>query len=167
MSLIANPTKPLSTHPEANPSLDGHFDVSVYYEDTDCMGIVYHANYLKFMERARTELLNSVGPSVREWSEMGYIFPIYSVQITFRTAARLGDTLHITTKWRRLSPFRFTFDQRIERPSDGKLVVEATVEVVCTDLHGQLREYPDLAQPGACDSGVGKDGKSGNANAVM
>jgi tol-pal system-associated acyl-CoA thioesterase len=127
--------------------MEQHLDVKVYYEDTDCMGVVYHANYLRFLERARTELLNSVGPSIREWTERGYIFPIYSVNITFKAPGKLGDALRVTTRAQRSSPFRVTFEQRIDRPADGKLLVEAKVEAVCTDLQGQLREYPDIHIP--------------------
>ncbi|HNS99123.1 MAG TPA: YbgC/FadM family acyl-CoA thioesterase [Polyangiaceae bacterium] len=124
--------------------MEQQLDVKVYYEDTDCMGVVYHANYLRFLERARTELLNSLGPSIREWTDRGVIFPIYSVQITFKAPARLGDTLRVYTRAKKTSPFRVTFDQRIERPEDGKLLIEAKVEAVCTDLQGRLREYPDI-----------------------
>lgn len=128
-------------------AMEQRFEVTVYYEDTDCMNVVYHANYLRFLERARTELLNSLGPSVREWTERGFIFPIYNMNITFKAPATLCDRLVVTTRARRSSPFRITFDQRIDRPSDGKLLVEAKVETVCTDLQGNLREYPDLNVP--------------------
>jgi tol-pal system-associated acyl-CoA thioesterase len=121
--------------------------VRVYYEDTDCMGVVYHANYLHFFERARTELLGAVGPSVREWTERGYIFPIYNVNVTFRAPARLGDDLKVTTTARQSSPFRITFEQKIERASDGKLLVDATVQAVCTTLEGSLRELPPMPIP--------------------
>jgi len=127
--------------------MEQYFDVSVYYEDTDCMGVVYHANYLHFMERARTELLNGVGPSIREWTDRGYIFPIYNVNVTFKAPARLGDALRVITRAYQSSPFRITFDQRIERRSDGKLLIDAKVEAVCTDLQGNLREYPELNVP--------------------
>lgn len=123
------------------------FDLKVYYEDTDCMGVVYHANYLRFMERARTELLNALGPSVSEWTERGYIFPIYNVNVTFKAPARLGDALRVITRARQSSPFRITFEQRIERRPDGQLLVHATAETVCTDLQGTLCEYPDLSIP--------------------
>ena len=111
------------------------------------MGVVYHANYLHFLERARTKLLNSVGPSIVEWTERGYIFPIYSVNITFKAPARLGDDLRVTTSAQQCSPFRISFDQRIERKGDGKVLVDAKVEAVCTDLNGNLREYPELNVP--------------------
>ena len=117
-------------------------DVKVYYEDTDCMGVVYHANYLRFLERARTEYVDSTGTTIRQWADRGYIFPIYSVSIQFKAPATLGDTLRITTKAHRFSPFRAVFEQIIERTSDGKLIAEAKVEAVCTTPDGRLREHP-------------------------
>ena len=124
------------------------FDVKVYYEDTDCMGIVYHANYLRFLERARTELVGSTGTSIRQWADRGYLFPIYSVSIVYKSPAGLGDALTVVTKAERFSPFRVVFEQSIVRPLDGKLIVEAKVEVVCTTLDGRLREHPVMAHEG-------------------
>jgi len=127
--------------------MEQKFNVRVYYEDTDSMSVVYHANYLRFLERARTELLGSFGPSVQEWTRRGLIFPIYSIQINFRAPARLCDDLVVTTRAKQTSPYRISFDQRIDRPSDGKLLVDAKVEAVCTDLGGALRELPELGLP--------------------
>jgi len=127
--------------------MEQHFDVRVYYEDTDCMGVVYHANYLHFLERARTEFFHSVGPSLREWTDRGYVFPIYSVNVTFKAPARLGDGLCVTTRAWQSSPFRVSFDQRIDRKVDGRRLVEAKVEAVCTDSQGNLREYPEIRIP--------------------
>jgi tol-pal system-associated acyl-CoA thioesterase len=120
------------------------FPVTVYYEDTDCMGLVYHANYLKFLERARTEYMQELGSSVMAWAEKGIMFPIYSVQVTFRAPARLGDKLSVLSEAKRLTQFRMQFTQKVERPSDGRMLVEAVVDVVCTDLQGNLRDMPDL-----------------------
>ena len=117
------------------------------YADTDRSGVVYHANYLRYLERARTELLGSFGPSVQDWTHRGLIFPIYSINITFKAPARLCDDLVVVTLAKRTSPYRVSFDQRIERPADGKLLVEAKVDAVCTDLQGSLREFPDLGMP--------------------
>ncbi|MCL2824942.1 MAG: YbgC/FadM family acyl-CoA thioesterase [Polyangiaceae bacterium] len=133
-------------------------DVKVYYEDTDCMGVVYHANYLRYLERARTEIVDCTGTTIRQWADNGFIFPIYSVNIAFKAPAVLGDTLRIRTKAYRFSSFRVVFDQVIERPSDGKLIVEARVESVCTTPAGKLREYPEMgvadgnAEPPAPDT---------------
>ncbi len=116
--------------------------VRVYYEDTDCMGLVYHANYLRFLERARTELMDASGTSIVAWSERGLMFPVYSVNVTFRSPARLGDRLVVRSTVKQSSSFRLSFAQKIERESDQKVLVEAAVDIVCTDLTGALRELP-------------------------
>jgi len=126
--------------------MEHQLDIKVYYEDTDCMGVVYHANYLRYLERARTELVDSTGTTVRQWSDRGYIFPIYTVNIAFKAPATLGDTLRVITKAQRASQFRAVFDQTIVRPSDGKLIVEAKVEVVCTTPDGRLRGHPPIGE---------------------
>ncbi len=114
----------------------------VYYEDTDCMGVVYHASYLRFMERARTEMLGATGTTVMQWAERGVMFPVYSIQMTFRGAARLGDDLMVISAAEQSSEFRITFQQRVEIAKDSKLLVQATVDVVCTDLQGNLKNLP-------------------------
>jgi acyl-CoA thioester hydrolase len=118
------------------------FPVRVYYEDTDCMGVVYYASYLRFIERARTELVGASGTTVQKWAERGVMFPVYNLQMTFRGAARLGDDLVVVSTAQRSSDFRITFDQRIELATDAKLIVQATVDIVCTDLQGNLRDLP-------------------------
>jgi tol-pal system-associated acyl-CoA thioesterase len=123
--------------------MEQRLEVRVYYEDTDCMGVVYHANYLKFLERARTEYMAALGTSVVEWAARGVIFPIYSVNIVFRAPARLGDRLAVISSAKRVSPFRVHFEQRIEREADARTIAEAGVDVVCTDLGGKLRDFPD------------------------
>lgn len=120
------------------------FNVRVYYEDTDCMGLVYHANYLRFLERARTELMDSTGCSLVAWAERNVMFPVYSANLVFRSPARFGDRLVVKSTVKQTSSFRLSFAQRIEREVDGKLLVEASVDVVCTDLKGSLNEIPEL-----------------------
>ncbi len=122
--------------------MDHRFGVRVYYEDTDCMGVVYHANYLRFLERARTEYMASVGTSVAQWAEQDIMFPVYGMQITFKAPARLYDHLTVISTVSRASPFRLNFRQRIERDSDQRQIVEASVDIVCTDLKGNLRDLP-------------------------
>ncbi|MGH7094988.1 MAG: YbgC/FadM family acyl-CoA thioesterase, partial [Stellaceae bacterium] len=76
----------------------GHrFPVRVYYEDTDAGGVVYHANYLRFAERARTELLRSIGFShSRSHAESGIRFVVRRCMVEYRAAARLDDALTVT-----------------------------------------------------------------------
>ena len=106
------------------------------------MGVVYHASYLRFLERARTELVGAAGTTVAEWGERGVMFPVYAIQMTFRGAARLGNDLVVVTSAERSSDFRITFHQRVQLVADSKLIVQATIDVVCTDLQGNLRDLP-------------------------
>jgi acyl-CoA thioester hydrolase len=132
--------------PEAAPtSPEYRHPCKVYYEDTDCMGVVYHANYLKYLERGRTEFLAARGISVAELGEQGTLFVVYRVDATFRLPARLGDELEIVTRARLTSPFRVTFDQRVECPKRlAKPLLTGEVEIVCIDKQGGLKPIPNL-----------------------
>jgi len=112
----------------------------VYYEDTDCLGVVYYANYFKFLERGRTEYLGAHGHSVAALNGAGYLLVVHSVSATFRTGARLGDRLDVVSSFAITSPYRGRFGQRIER--QGELIVDATVDVVCLDTTQTLIELP-------------------------
>lgn len=112
----------------------------VYYEDTDCLGMVYHANYLKYLERGRTEYVAHHGKDIRSWNDEGYYIVVYALQIKFKKAAILGDTLDVNSSFSMISPFRGLFRQRIER--SGELIVEADVELVCLDRNQQIQEFP-------------------------
>jgi len=120
--------------------VDHRVSFKVYYEDTDCLGIVYHANYLKFMERGRTEFLATNGKSVADWNREGYLIVVRSVKATYRRAAALGDVLDVVSSFTLGSRYRGVFAQRIER--DGDLVVDGEVEVVCLDADQQLISFP-------------------------
>lgn len=124
--------------------MDHRVSFKVYYEDTDCLGIVYYANYLKFMERGRTEFLAARGKSVADWNREGCLLVVRSVQATYRRAARLGDVLDVVSSFALSSRYRGVFRQRIER--EGELVVDGEVEIVCLDADQQLVSFPaDLA----------------------
>lgn len=112
----------------------------VYYEDTDSLGIVYHANYLKFMERGRTEFLAAHGKTVEAWNREGFLIVVHSMHITYRRAATLGDTLDVVSSFALGSRFRGTFHQRVERT--GELIVDADVDIVCLDVDQQLVSFP-------------------------
>lgn len=122
------------------------FPCKVYYEDTDCQGVVYHANYLKFLERGRTEFLAARGTTVQDAAAQGTLFVVYRIDATFRSPARLGDELEVITRARRTSEYRITFDQRIEHGKQpGKALLKAEVEVVCiSPKNGELLAVPDL-----------------------
>lgn len=106
----------------------------VYWEDTDGGGIVYYANYLRFLERARTEWLRSLGHSQHELARTpGILFAVAGLSIEYRRPARLDDELLITCEPRAERAAAMRFAQRIERVPGGELLVEADVRVVCLD----------------------------------
>jgi acyl-CoA thioester hydrolase len=115
----------------------------VYYEDTDSLGVVYYANYLKYLERGRTEYVGQSGRDIRDWNADGYYFVVYAMTIHFRKPAELGDLVDVVSTFALQSPYRGLFRQRIERA--GELLVDADVEIVCLSRARQIQEFPDLA----------------------
>jgi acyl-CoA thioester hydrolase len=104
----------------------------VYWEDTDGGGVVYYANYLKFMERARTEWLRSLGHSQSELANAhGYVFAVAEVKVNYRKPARLDDELRITCVPVPEGRASIRFKQTISR--DDVLLTEGEVRVACVD----------------------------------
>lgn len=116
------------------------FAVRVYYEDTDFSGIVYHAAYLHFFERARTEFLRSIGVHHSELIRDGIAFAVRSMTIEFDAAAQIDDLLEVETRVESLTPARLTLDQRIVR--NGKVITRATVLVVAIGTAGKPARMP-------------------------
>lgn len=117
-------------------------EVRIYYEDTDAGGVVYHSNYISYMERARTEFLRKHGLSVREMHDMGIIFPVVSIEANFRSPARLDDLLEVRTQIAALKNSSFTAAQQVVRKDDGKLLVEAKVTLACVNPEMKPRRLP-------------------------
>lgn len=115
--------------------------VQVYYEDTDHSGVVYHANYLKYFERAREHLLG-VNELVRLYREDGIGFVVYKAELTYREGAVFGDSLEIQTRVERESDYRLIFHQNVVRPVDEKTLVEGLVHLVCVDADKALTRLP-------------------------
>ncbi len=107
----------------------------VYYEDTDAQGVVYYANYLRFMERARTEWLRSLGiDMVRLQNEERRIFVVAEVQVKFHMAARLAEELVVTARLLKLTRVSFDIEQKIYRAStDGDLLISGIVKAAYLD----------------------------------
>ena len=110
-----------------------HWSARVYWEDTDGGGVVYYANYLKFLERARTEWLRARGHSQPELAaEPGVLFAVAEVHIRFRRPARLDDLLVISCQPTLQGATALVFKQQIHRGSEhGELLAAASVRVVC------------------------------------
>ena len=119
--------------------------VRVYYEDTDFSGIVYHANYLRFMERGRTNYLRLLGADQRALFEEaaaeapGFSFVVRSMQIDFRKPARMDDILEVVTTPVEVKGASIVLHQRVDR--DGEMLVEATVQVAFIS-GGRARPIP-------------------------
>lgn len=103
----------------------------VYIEDTDLGGIVYYVNYLKFMERARTELLRQCGGSQQALLADDIIFVVTRTECRYLNPARLDDELLVEVSIERASRVRVSFRQKIWRPLDGTMLCEAEVDVAC------------------------------------
>ncbi len=117
------------------------FPVRVYYEDTDHGGVVYYANYLKFMERARTEFLRDAGLELDALErEFGVLFAVTEAHLRYMRPARFNDLLHVESSLVHLRGARLAFAQRIVR--DGALLVEGDIRLACIGRDGRARRIP-------------------------
>jgi len=116
------------------------FPVRIYYEDTDFSGNVYHAAYLKFFERGRTEFLRALGIHHSELAQQGLAFAVRSMEIEFLAAARIDDLLTVTTKVAEATGVRLILDQTILR--DQTVLTRARVLVVAIKTGGGPARLP-------------------------
>lgn len=115
--------------------------VRVYYEDTDAGGVVYYANYLRFLERARTEWLRTLGFDQSALMAEGVAFAARSVAAEYLKPARLDDELAVVSHIESLGRAQVVFVQRIER--GGELLVDAKMRIACFDpVRGKARAMP-------------------------
>ncbi len=106
--------------------------IRVYYEDTDSGGVVYYANYLKFMERARTEWLRAAGfEQDRVLDEQGLLFVVVRCALEYHRPARFNETLEVTVEPVEAGRSRFTVRQRVLR--DGVELVTGEISAACID----------------------------------
>jgi acyl-CoA thioester hydrolase len=116
--------------------------VRVYYEDTDFTGVVYHANYLRYFERGRSDFFRLAGISHSDFLELPEptAFSIVRMEIDFRRAARIDDALLVRTTYDSIQGARLFVSQRITRGDE--LIAQAQVQAVCIDLKGRARRPP-------------------------
>lgn len=106
--------------------------IRVYYEDTDCGNVVYYANYLKYMERGRTEYLRELGHDLQSYHKQGYIFAVSEVNVKYRRSARYNDLLDVETRIIELSSVILTFETKIYNQKN-ELLISGTAKMVCID----------------------------------
>jgi len=110
------------------------WQVRVYYEDTDAAGIVYYANYLRFMERARAEWLRHIGwDQTRLKDRHGVLFAVRRAELRYLHPARLDDVLVVTSDVEKTSRTSIDFSQRVARTQDVVVCCRGTINVACID----------------------------------
>ena len=118
------------------------YPVRVYYEDTDAGGVVYHSNYLRFAERARTELLRDAGiDHVTLMDEDGLMFAVRRCEAEYVKPARLGDALEVRTTCIEATGASFWLEQRVQR--EGETLVEMKLRLVCLKSDGRPARLPE------------------------
>jgi len=113
----------------------------IYYHDTDCGGVVYYANYLKYFEEARTEYLSERGIILTELAQKGFIFVVKKVDIEYKSPARYADSLAVTSQVTGMRSASVTFRQEVKR-SEMVLVIAETV-LVCIDKNFRPAPMPE------------------------
>jgi acyl-CoA thioester hydrolase len=113
----------------------------VYYEDTDLAGIVYYANYLKFIERGRSEWVRALGvDQVALRADRGIVFAVRRVEADYLRPARFGDDLTVLTRLREISGVRIVVEQEVQRL--GERLFQAVVTLVCLTDDGHAARIP-------------------------
>lgn len=111
--------------------------VRIYYEDTDFTGVVYHANYLRYLERGRSDFFRAVGISHSELAQQDTGFAVIRMELDFKRAARIDDALVVRTFYERVEGVRLHVSQRITRGDET--ILEAKAVAVCISLSGRPR----------------------------
>ena len=114
-------------------------DIKIYYEDTDCGGVVYYANYLKYFERARTHYLEERGLSVAELMKQGRVFVVVRAEVEYRAPAQYGEILQIETSIPEMNPAAITFAHVVRERLSGRVVFEGSAKLAVTDGNGKVK----------------------------
>ena len=123
--------------------ITGELKIKIYYEDTDSGGVVYYANYLMFLERARTEMISSLNLSNRKLlDEHKVLIIVKSCKIEYKKPLMLEDLIVVKSKIKSMSKSSFVMEQLIEK--DGILASEAEVVLVTVNSSGKPVKIPDI-----------------------
>jgi len=114
----------------------------IYYHHTDCGGVVYYANYLKFLEEARTEYFEQHNASIKLLSDSGFMFVVARQEIDYKFPAKYGDELNIQTQVGAITGVRIEFLHEI-RNQDKQIIVQAKTILVCVDKGLKPQAIPE------------------------
>jgi acyl-CoA thioester hydrolase len=124
------------------PTKDHVLEFRVYLEDTDAQGIVYYANYLRYFERGRSEILEALGIPMSEVAHPDARLVVYEVRVKFKRPAALGDRIQVITSMQRASEYRLTFRQQVKRQGEDEPLVSGEIDVVAIGPNGSVKELP-------------------------
>lgn len=114
-------------------------EIRIYYEDTDCGGVVYYANYLKYFERARTQYLEERGVSVEGLMDEGMVFVVVHAEVDYRSPARYGDRLIVEMVVSGRTAASVTFSHVIRERESRRVVVEGLAKLTVTNGNGKVK----------------------------
>ena len=117
-------------------------DIRIYYEDTDCGGVVYYANYLRYFERARTEYLEARNIYVKECISKGFFFVVAHQDIDYKAPAFYADVLTIETKIAKISSASLVFDYVVKNKKTAQTIATASTILVCVSKDIQPIKIP-------------------------
>ncbi|MDP9130976.1 MAG: acyl-CoA thioesterase [Candidatus Binatota bacterium] len=116
----------------------------VIYGDTDQMGVVYYANYLRWFERGRAEFLRQIGLPYANIEAAGFHFPVAEVKCRYAQSARYDEIIEIATTLVDLSRVYLVFDYQISRQADQLTLATGSTKHACIDREGQLKRIPQM-----------------------
>ena len=123
---------------------DQVLEFRIYLEDTDAQGHVYYANYLRYFERGRSEILETLGVPMDQVARPDCRLVVYEIRVKFRRPVFLGDRVEVVTSMLRESDYRLSFRQQIRRKGEGEILVSGEADVVAIDEKGTLKELPPV-----------------------
>ena len=117
----------------------------VNFFDTDAMGVVHHANYIRWFERGRVEYMRKAGVELNDIMEAGYVFPITKVECNYKNSAKFDDVVEIRTTMTAVSRAKMDFSYNVVRPSDEVLLAYGSTRIVFTKMStGKIARLPEV-----------------------
>jgi len=119
------------------------FEIKIYYKDTDCGGVVYYANYLRYFEIARTEHLEKREINLPQYQKQGILFTVVNANIEYKAPALYGDIITVETAVEKIKGASFNVLYRISRKKDLVLLVTGSTKMACVNLEMKPIIMPD------------------------
>jgi acyl-CoA thioester hydrolase len=113
-------------------------DIRIYYEDTDCGGVVYYGKYLTYLERARTTYFESSGLSLAQLMAQGVLFAVVNVEIKYHSPAKYADIITVFSKIVKITSASITFEHKIIRKETDTLISTSFVKLACVDRNMKI-----------------------------